>query len=63
MKQLKMKQKSKKSGLTSMLLGTLGASLQVQFIVYTGKRFKRSKIPGQVVIRAGERTVRADQNF
>ena len=44
-----------------MLLGTLGASLLVNLL--TGKGVKRSKITGQGVMRAGEDTIRAGQDF
>ena len=45
----------------SMLVGILGASIFGNLL--TGKVFKRSKIPGKGVIRAGEGTIGAGQNF
>ena len=46
---------------TSMLLGTLGASLLGY--LWTGKGVKRSRIPREGIMRAGEGTIRADQDF
>ena len=60
MKKLKMKQKNKKGGLLSMLLGTSGASLLGNML--TGKRVE-AKIPERGVIRASEETVRTSQSF
>ena len=44
-----------------MLLGTLGASLLGY--LWTGKGVKRSRIPREGIMRAGEGTIRADQDF
>ena len=44
-----------------MLLVTLGASSLGNLL--TGKGVKRSKFSGQGVMRAGEGTIRADQDF
>ena len=44
-----------------MLLCTLGASLLGNLL--TGKRIKLWKMPGQEVMRAGEGTIKADQDF
>ena len=58
---IKNKAKEQKGGFLSKLLGTLGASLLGNLL--TSKGVKRSKIPGPEVIRAGEGTVRAGQDF
>ena len=55
-----MKQKTKRR-IRSVLLGTLDAGLLGNLL--TGKRVKKSKIPGQGVIRAGEGTIRAGPDF
>ena len=44
--------KEQKEGFLSTLLGTLGASLLWNLLI--GKGVKRSKIPGQGVMRTGE---------
>ena len=54
LKQLKMKQKKKKGGFLSMLLGTLGASLLVNLL--TGKGIVRASTgnkKGKGIVRAG----------
>ena len=43
-----------------MLLGTFGASLLGNLLKGKGMRAKK---PGQLVIRAGEGTIKAGQNF
>ena len=53
--------KEQKGGLSSMLLGTLGASSLGNLL--TGKGVKKSKTPGQVVMRAGEVRFSAGQDF
>ena len=53
--------KEQKGRFLSTLLGTLGASLLRNLL--TGKEVKRSKMPGRGVIRTGEGTIRAGQNF
>ena len=53
--------KEQKGRFLSTLLGTLGASLLRNLL--TGEEVKRSKIPGRGVIRTGEGTIRAGQNF
>ena len=58
------KAKEQKSGLLSMLLGTLVSSLLGNLL--TGKGVKRPNSfnkPGRGVMRAGEGTVRAGQKF
>ena len=52
-----MKQSNKKKD----FLGTSVASLLGN--LWTGKGVKRSKIPGKGVLRAGERIIRAGQDF
>ena len=44
-----------------MLVGTLGANLLGNLL--TGKGFKRTKLPGQGIVRQGEGTIRAGQGF
>ena len=44
-----------------MSLGTLGANLLGSFLIAKG--VKRSKIPGQGVMREGENVIRAGQEF
>ena len=53
--------KERKGGFLSMLLITLGTSLLGNLL--TGKGVKRSNIPGQGVMWAGEGTIRAGQDF
>ena len=54
--------KEQKGGFLGMFLGTLGASLLGKLL--TGKGVKRSSnIPGRGVMKAGEGTIRAGQNF
>ena len=60
-KTFKNEAKEQKHGFLSMLLGTLGASLLGN--LSTGKGVKRLKIPGRGVMRAGEGTIRAGQDF
>ena len=57
-KQLKMKQKNKKTESFGMLLGTLGARLLGHLL--TGKGVK-AKILGEGVIRAGKGTIRVGE--
>ena len=53
--------KEQKGGLSSMLLGALGASSLGNLLI--GKGVKKSKIPGQGVMRAGEVRFNAGQDF
>ena len=56
-----MKQKNKKNGwFFSMILNTLGVSLLENMLI--GK-WKKAKITGQGVIRAGEGKIREGQDF
>ena len=58
-KAIKNEVKEQKGGFLGMLLSTLGASLLRNPL--TGKGFKRSKVPGRRVMRAGEGTIRASE--
>ena len=59
---IKNEAKQQKGGFLSMLSGTLGASQLGK--LSTGKGVQRpGKIPGQGVMRAGEGTIRAGQDF
>ena len=60
-KTIKNEAKEQKDGFRSMLLGILGASLFGNLL--TGKGVKRSKIPEQGVMRAGEGTITAAQDL
>ena len=53
--------KEQKGGFLIMLLSTLGSSLLGSLL--TGKGVKRSKIPGQGVMRAVESIIRLGQDF
>ena len=55
--------KGQKGGLSSMLLGTLDASSLGNLLTGKGVKKKESKLPGQVVMRAGEVRFRAGQDF
>ena len=59
-KTIKNEAKKQKGEIFRMLLGTLGVSLSENLL--TGKEVN-AKIPGRVVIRAGEETIRAGQDF
>ena len=52
--------KEQKDGIISVLLGTLAASLLRNLLTVKGVK---AKIPGQGIIRLGEGTTRAGQNF
>ena len=58
---IKNEPKESNGGFFSILLCTLGASFLGKLI--TGKGVKRSKIPGQGVMRASEGTIRSGQDF
>ena len=58
---IKNKAKEQKGIFLSMLLGTLSSSLLGNLL--TGKGVKRSKLPGQGVMRAGKETIKAGQEF
>ena len=60
-KSIQNKAKKEKCGFLGMLLDTLSPTLLRNLL--TGKGVKRSKIPGRRVIRAGEGTIRAGQDF
>ena len=58
---IKNEAKEQRGGFLIMLLGTLGVSLLGSLL--TGNGTKRSKIPRQKIIRAGEGMIRAEKNF
>ena len=60
-KTIKNEAKEQKGGFLSFLLGIIVANLLGNLL--TGKGVKRSKIPGQGVMGAGEDTIRTSQIF
>ena len=61
MKQFKNEVKEQKGGYLSILLGKLDASLLVNLL--TGKKAKKSNIPGRGVMTTGQGKIRADERI